>query len=269
MKRRGWVCAALAVALHAALIIGWSAGGQASRSTGGSVGAHPAGPADRATRAGAAIAAPALVARLILRPGPEARQAAPALGAQAGAEARPTATDAAAPAAEPAPARSSAAAARLPVDRPVGPVGPALAEAPIGSRDQGLDDYVPRPRLTVVPRPGTDIRLAYPADGPAIGRFVATLTLYIDDEGWVRRVEVAGDETLPAELRLAAREAFAGLRFSPGEVDGIVVKSRLRIEAIFESLAWPARAQRLAALAAAPTRAATNAATSEQGLHQP
>ena len=129
-----------------------------------------------------------------------------------------------------------------------------------GDRAQALADYVPRPQLTVAPRPSADIVLVYPADGPADGRFVATVTLYIDDEGWVRRVDVTGDETLPAALRLAARESFGGTRFSPGEVDGIVVKSRLRIEAIYESRALPARDSPVAALAGLPTNAATNTA---------
>ena len=95
------------------------------------------------------------------------------------------------------------------------------------------------PQLSVVPRPSQDIVLAYPADGPVVGHFVATLTLYIDADGWVRRVDVAGAADLPATLRLAAHDAFANAHFSPGQVDGVIVKSRLRIEAVYDSRVLP------------------------------
>jgi hypothetical protein len=107
----------------------------------------------------------------------------------------------------------------------------------------GWDHYLARSQLTVVPSPREDILLGYPDDGPAVGRFVLTLTLYIDEAGAVRRVDVASDQAsdqpLPDTLREAARAAFASKRFSPGELAGEVVKSRIRIEAVYESLALP------------------------------
>lgn len=125
---------------------------------------------------------------------------------------------------------------------------PATAEAGISAETEaetaggvaGWDHYLSRSQLTVVPSPRADILLGYPGDGPAVGRFVLTLTLYIDEAGDVRRVDVASDEALPDALRQAARSAFAGQRFSPGERAGDLVKSRIRIEVVYESLALPA-----------------------------
>ncbi len=116
----------------------------------------------------------------------------------------------------------------------------AATETEIATTVAGWDHYLSRSQLTVVPSPRADILLGYPGDGPAVGRFVLTLTLYIDEAGAVRRVDVASDDALPDALRQAARSAFAGQRFSPGERAGDLVKSRIRIEVVYESLALPA-----------------------------
>jgi periplasmic protein TonB len=97
-----------------------------------------------------------------------------------------------------------------------------------------VDRYVPRPELSAVPLIDHLLPMVYPTDGPEIGSFVARLALYIDEAGLVRRVEPEGDR-IPAVLEEAARQAFLSARFVPGEIDGVVVKSLIRVEVNFES----------------------------------
>ncbi|WP_328580146.1 energy transducer TonB [Ideonella sp. BN130291] len=120
------------------------------------------------------------------------------------------------------------------------PPGPAL-EAPVvhsaGSARAGdeFDGYVPRPLLTVPPVLRSSVLLAWPEDIKlADGRYAAVLSLFIDEAGIVRRVEVE-DADLPAALEDVARSAFLNARFEPGQVDGSIVKSRIRIAVEFES----------------------------------
>jgi hypothetical protein len=233
VKRLLWACAGLSLGLHLALAIAWQP--------------HPT-PA--ATAALKRLPLARLQGRLVVLPQAPRAPAPPAQPREALAPALAPApagrvpATAAAPAAQPPAALAPAAddglaAADLdpaqPADTPPIHSGPVAATATAA----GWDDYLPRAQLTVAPSPREPIPLDYPADGPAIGRFVLTLTLYIDEAGAVRRVDVAGDEALPDALRQAARASFIGQRFSPGERADGVVKSRIRIEALYESLALP------------------------------
>ncbi|MBL8350581.1 MAG: energy transducer TonB [Burkholderiaceae bacterium] len=236
MKRSLWVCTGVSLALHGALAIGWAA------------------TAARHATPSAGRSAVALQARLAVRPA----AAAPATPATAGPDAgRPTtapapqvdgaavaavaidarahAADAAEPAAAQAAAQATAGTAEQTADDAAEPALAADAEA----HARGLEAYVPRPQLTQAPSPREAILLDYPADGPAAGRFVAMLTLYIDEQGWVRRADVDRDEALPEVLRQAARAAFGRQRYSPGQVDGQPVRSRIRIEVVYESQPLP------------------------------
>ena len=206
MKRLFWACAGLSLGLHLALAIAWQP--------------HPA----RAAAVHHARAQPPLQSRLVVLP---PRTPAPAAMVAS---------------ADPPPASKPADAAIAEISAVV--AGPAT-DTPI-ERDPAdvaatarWDDYLPRSLLTITPSPREAIALDYPADGPAVGRFLLTLTLYIDETGAVRRVDVASDEPVPDALRQAAQAAFAGRRFSPGELASGVVKSRIRIEALYESLALP------------------------------
>lgn len=115
---------------------------------------------------------------------------------------------------------------------------PALdAEAPMLAEPKGAaiqDDYVPRPLLTIAPVAQTPVVIAAP-DGEDDGeRHVGILALFIDETGQVQWIE-ANEPLLPAPLERAAREAFMAARFSPGEVDSRAVKSRVRVEVVFDS----------------------------------
>ena len=77
------------------------------------------------------------------------------------------------------------------------------------------------------------------ADGlPPGSRVRAELTLFIDEDGTVRRLRVdRGD--LPVWLEDAVRQSFLQARFQPGERDGQAVRAQMRIEVEFESMLLP------------------------------
>lgn len=97
------------------------------------------------------------------------------------------------------------------------------------------DLYFPRSQLTVAPAAIDPVVIDYPRfDGDA-GRYVAELSLFIDETGRVARVRV-DNGSLPPALEDAARRAFTQARFRPGEAaEHGTVKSRIRIEVVFES----------------------------------
>jgi len=57
---------------------------------------------------------------------------------------------------------------------------------------------------------------------------VAHLVLDIDEAGTVTNVAIASS-TLPAAVNERAAELFGAVRFSPGRIDGVAVKTRVRI----------------------------------------
>ncbi len=61
------------------------------------------------------------------------------------------------------------------------------------------------------------------------------LRLYIDTNGLVERVEVLGDKS-PSVFSEAAVAAFASMRFLPGEIASVAVKSQLLLEVDFDAL---------------------------------
>lgn len=97
------------------------------------------------------------------------------------------------------------------------------------------DLYFPRSQLAVAPAAIDPVVIDYPRfDGDA-GRYVAELSLFIDETGRVARVRVDSG-SLPPALEEAARRAFTQARFRPGEAaEHGAVKSRIRIEVVFES----------------------------------
>lgn len=136
------------------------------------------------------------------------------------------------PAPPPEPSRS-APTTRASDDAPQ----PALdAEAPTIAKPEGAaiqDDYVPRPLLTIAPVAQTPVVIAEPAGEDDGGRHAGILALFIDETGQVQWIE-ANEPLLPEPLERAARDAFMAARFSPGEVDGHAVKSRVRVEVVFD-----------------------------------
>ena len=96
------------------------------------------------------------------------------------------------------------------------------------------DEYIPRPLLSVAPVAQTPVLLVAPAGDAQRGRYVGILALFIDEDGRVRGIS-ASEPFLPPAFEQAARDAFMAARFLPGELDGQAVKSRLRIEVVFDN----------------------------------
>jgi hypothetical protein len=78
------------------------------------------------------------------------------------------------------------------------------------------------------------VLIDYPSSPGVAGTHVGLLSLFIDETGKVVRVRV-DTQTLPLEMQDAARSAFMGTAFTPGLVDGLPVRSRIRVEVIFEA----------------------------------
>lgn len=97
-----------------------------------------------------------------------------------------------------------------------------------------MDDYYPHEALTVRPAPRGVVQIDYPAFEGERDYYVSELVLLVDETGVVSRVLVAGPP-LPAPLDGAARSAFSQALFTPGELDGRAVRSRIRVEVVFDS----------------------------------
>ena len=110
----------------------------------------------------------------------------------------------------------------------------SLARA-LGVTRESLTSYVPRRMLSVAPSPIGPVVIDYPAIRAARDRYVSELSLFIDESGRVSRVRVDG-QALPREFEEAARSAFLGVRFQPGQLEGRVVRSRIRVEVSFDTV---------------------------------
>lgn len=107
----------------------------------------------------------------------------------------------------------------------------AEAEAPLPV--QAEDGYVPRAALSSAPVAQGPVLLVFP-DAPDLpAHVVAVVSLFIDETGGVQRIRIEG-AGLPEALETAVRQAFAPVRFSPGEVDGRPVPSLVRVEVRFD-----------------------------------
>jgi len=161
---------------------------------------------------------------------PDGASAAPTFDSAPG---RPGAPIAATPA--PEAARSEAARTPLPEAMPMPPPADTWLGLALPGVATDEDLYFPRALLSVPPAALDPVVIDYPRfDGDA-GRYVAELSLFIDETGRVARVRVDSG-SLPPALEDAARRAFTQARFRPGEAaEHGAVKSRIRIEVVFES----------------------------------
>ena len=261
MKRLFWACAGLSLGLHGALAIAWQPRAAPAATA---LGKRQPAPLHSSMILRSSLPPPALQAAaaaprkppsLQTPPGPAADTAPPRLGRpQAVVEpAEPVELAELAELADTVLETSANLHSDIDIDIDIDTGTGTETGAETAANAAGWDRYLPRSQLSVVPSPREHILLGYPDDGPAVGRFVLTLTLYIDEAGAVRRVDVASDQALPDPLRQAARLAFAGKQFSPGELAGDVVKSRIRIEVVYESLALPTFAAHASTVAESAT----------------
>lgn len=94
--------------------------------------------------------------------------------------------------------------------------------------------FIPSAKLSVRPVPVGEILVPYPEGFEGRGLSKAILSLFIDEEGAVVRVNV-DKSAVPVQFQEAATEVFARASFRPGEIDGRPVKSRMSIEVTFDS----------------------------------
>lgn len=153
---------------------------------------------------------------------------------------------------------SGASRASMPGPRSMPEADPYAADAMPAPGDAPDGGYVPRPLLSVAPVATAPVVIAPPPATAEVGRHVGVLALYIDEQGRVRRIE-AEPPLLPPALERAAREAFAAARFTPGEVDAHVVKSRIRVEVTFDAGSLPAASAASAASGASAAGVASGA----------
>lgn len=95
------------------------------------------------------------------------------------------------------------------------------------------EEYFPRQLLDIGPNPQSPVRIDYPSSSDIGYSRVGEFSLFIDQAGRVVRFRAEG-RRLPAPMEEAARAAFMGADFSPGLIDGLPVRSRIRIEVTFE-----------------------------------
>ena len=173
---------------------------------------------------------------------PDVPMAAPAMQVRLlGMQDSDTGTDAVATQAGAPPVTGSdpAAQPQAPWQAPTADAAPARASPPqpafglVTAAGESDADYYPRADLSLAPAPLDAIVIDYPPIADDSGHHVSELSLFIDEAGRVTRVRVDG-EALPPALEQAARAAFTSARFRPGEVEGRAVKSRIRIEVVFD-----------------------------------
>lgn len=131
----------------------------------------------------------------------------------------------------PEPMHPEAATAATDAAPQVAPPGPQIV-APVDGADH--DDYVPRPLLTVPPVALTPVLIVSPPGNTEIARRAGILSLFIDEDGRVQYI-TANDPALPPTFEQAARDAFMAARFTPGQINGRLVKSRVRVEVVFDN----------------------------------
>jgi len=129
------------------------------------------------------------------------------------------------------PAEPVAGPTQAPVrEKPAEPVA-ATMQAPARETARGVlpipDDYLEAKQLTEIPRPLSEPPLA------ELERIVSRagavrMTLFIDESGKVVAIDVQS-ASLPQDAVLRAAEIFSEVRFSPGRIGAIAVKSRLGI----------------------------------------
>lgn len=113
------------------------------------------------------------------------------------------------------------------------PTPVVLSTGSNGSLD-GLTEYIPRPRLTVPPVAQSPVIMTAPPGDYPDGRITGILSLYIDETGRVDHILFSGPD-MPREFEEVARQTFISMTFRPGELNGMPVKSRIRIEVVFDN----------------------------------
>lgn len=103
-----------------------------------------------------------------------------------------------------------------------------------GSPGASEGEYIPRPLLSSPPAPTSAVLIKTPLISTEPQRLVGVLSLYINEHGTVDHITSTGDE-LPPAFEQAAKTAFQLITFTPGQLDGHAVKSRIKVEVVFDN----------------------------------
>jgi TonB family protein len=127
----------------------------------------------------------------------------------------------------PAPARM--ATTEMP---PVQPAWPEESAAP-AAVSPAEPEYVKAGELSQRPRLLSLVEINVAERGAAEAPGRARLRVLINEQGAVDHVLV-DESDLPADFERAAKDAFLNARYAPGEIDGVAVRSQIRIEVTYE-----------------------------------
>lgn len=119
------------------------------------------------------------------------------------------------------------------------PSAAPVAAPQLGPNTDGDGEYIPRPQLSVAPIPVAPILLSAPPGIYPPDRITGILSLYIDETGKVHHL-ISSTPPLPAEFEEIAKRAFLSADFHPGQLNGQAVKSRVRVEVVFDNTPLPA-----------------------------
>jgi hypothetical protein len=230
-KRQIALCVMLAVALHAAALIGW----HAQRPMRMAVGRRAITPRHVQVLSISSVPANSALAhnaapRPMMPPVPSAPPVRSEPPAPPAAQITPEP-----PASLSPPATPTVAPSQDTVDTP------AVSVDTASLTPAAQDGYIPSALLSVVPQVLTPVSIPMP---PALATQTfspaqrVVLRLYIDEAGQVDYVETESSSLPPSQsqaLEQAAHAAFMSARFAPGEMRGHPVKSTIRIEVKPES----------------------------------
>ena len=214
MRRVIWICASLSIVAHALAVTLLPPMEPATRAKPRAAGAYSAWQ----TRMRQAGVQPSTVT-------PSQRSAATVI-AQAMPSAAPQTQEPEQPLATPTPTEESA--------QPPAQSGTDETDTGANGNLQGLTEYIPRPQLSLPPVPQTPAIITPPSGNYPVERITGILSLYIDETGKVHHI-VSSGAPMPPEFEEAAKQTFMALPFRPGILDGIPVKSRIRIEVVFDN----------------------------------
>jgi hypothetical protein len=113
----------------------------------------------------------------------------------------------------------------------------ARAEAPpeVQMRDESaFADYLPRSKLSAAPQPQDIVDVPFPADVNGIVDLKVRIALFIDELGTVRRIRIDSPD-VPSPFVVAVLDSFSTVRFNPGKLDGMAVRSQIRLEVEFNA----------------------------------
>jgi hypothetical protein len=125
-------------------------------------------------------------------------------------------------------------AAEAPAPRVVAAGEEPTRKLPPDAEQGGVEEYLPRNRLSVVPQVLTNVEVQFPADVSGIVDLKVQVTLFVDEYGTVRRVRF-DTAAIPSSFAAAVLDTFLKARFKPGEVDGVAVRSQIRLEIEFRA----------------------------------